>query len=265
MHKFKTLSLILLLVSITGIMVGSGGFTTVSGERGASIDIVNDESAYVGYQSSDLTVQNGKTIDLVIITNRAPDNIDVTDITIEDGDFTITDPTTPTDISPGENGTIRGTAVCTPSETQAIRLSVTVNGSDVTAQLAGDTKTRNFTLTCASGEEDRTSTGTLHDARYNGGGNFEVNATDVGTTEIVYWTADKKWTKGNVAFTKRTSSEFDSSQKLQPNLKGNTGIVAVYFPKYDVTFVHPNYYDGNWGAGNANQVSGKYNPRGGSP
>ena len=155
MHKFKTLSLILLLVSITGIMVGSGGFTTVSGERGTSIDVVNDESAYVGYQSSDLTVQNGKTTDLVTITNRAPDNIDVTNITIEDGDFTITDPTTPTDISPGENGTIGGTVVCTPSKTQAIKLSVTVTGSDVTAQLAGDTTTRKFTLTCASEEEDR--------------------------------------------------------------------------------------------------------------
>lgn len=131
-------------------MVGSGGFTTVSVDRGVSISVENDESAYVGYQSSDLTVENGTTIDLVVITNRLPDDINVIDVTIEDGNFDISNPTTPTDISPGKTGAIQGTVRCTPSESQAIKLSVTVSGSDVTAQLAGETTTRNFTITCES-------------------------------------------------------------------------------------------------------------------
>jgi type 1 fimbria pilin len=154
MSKLKTLSLLLLLVSITGIMVGSGGFTALSADRGVSIGVENDESAYIGYESNDLTVKNGTTIDLVYITNRLPDSIDVTDITIKDGDFTISELTTPTDISPGERGTIQGTVVCTPSENQAIKLSVTVSGSDITAQLTGDTTTRNFMIMCASEKED---------------------------------------------------------------------------------------------------------------
>lgn len=230
MNTTKTLTLLLVVVASTTFVFGSSGFTGVSADQGISLQLVNDERAYVGYQSTDQTVQDGETVDLVTITNQASSNVGVTDITITDGNFTITDPTTPPDIPPGESGTIRGTVACTPGETQTIKLSVTVNGSDATTQLAGDTTTRNFTLTCTP-KEDKTPAGTLHEARFNGGGNFEVNATDVGTTEIVYWTADKKWTKGNVAFTKRTGSEFDTSQKLQPNLKGNTGIVAVYFPK----------------------------------
>lgn len=263
MNRTKALSLVLLLIASMGLVSGSFGFTSVSAERGVSVQVVDDESAFVGYQSSDLTVRDSETIDLVTVTNRFADNIDVMDVTISDGSFTISDPTMPTAISPGERGTIQATVDCIPHETQEIEVTVTVNGSGVTAQLFGDTETREFTLTCASEEE--TSTATLHGARFNGAGNFEVNATNVGTTEIVYWTADKKWTNGNVEFTNDTRSHFDTSQKLRPQASGNNRIVAVYFPEYNVTFVHPNYYHGNWGAGNAIQVSGKHHPSDGDP
>jgi hypothetical protein len=152
MNKLKTLSLLLLLVSITGIMVGSGGFTTVSADRDVSISVENDKSAYVGYQSDKLSPENGTTIELVTIENRLSDDINIINITIEDGNFNISNTTTPTDISPGETGTIQGTVRCTPNESQLIKLSVTVSGSDVTAQLAGDTTTRNFKIECT--EED---------------------------------------------------------------------------------------------------------------
>jgi hypothetical protein len=263
MDKTKALSFALIFVASTGLVSGSFGFTSVSAERGVSVQIVDDESAFVGYQSSDLTVRDSETIDLVTVTNRFAGTIDVMDVTIADGSFTISDPTTPTAISPGESGTIQGTVDCTPSETQEIEVTVALDGSGVTVQLFGDTETREFTLTCVSEEE--TPTATLHNARFNGAGNFEVNTTNVGTTKIVYWTADKKWTKGDVDFTNQTVSDFDTSQKLKPQATGNNRIVAVYFPKYNVTFVHPNYYHGNWGTGNAIQVSGKHHPSDGDP
>lgn len=152
MDKIKTLSWVLLLIASTGFIFGSVGYTGVSAEQGISLQVVNDEP-YVGYQSTDHHVQDGDTIDLVTITNRASDNIDVTDITVKDGNFTITDPTVPTEISSGEDGTIRGTVACTPNENQAIKLAVTIKGSEVTTHLAGNTATRTFTITCASGKE----------------------------------------------------------------------------------------------------------------
>jgi len=152
MDKIKTLSWVLVLVASTGLIFGSSGYTSVSAEQGMSLQVVNDEP-YVGYQSTDQFVQDGDTTDLVTITNRASSNIDVTDVTIEDGNFTITDPTLPTDISPGGDGTIQGIVACTPNETQPIKLAVTVKGSNVTTQLAGDTTTRIFHLTCASVKE----------------------------------------------------------------------------------------------------------------
>jgi hypothetical protein len=101
--------------------------------------------------------------------------------------------------------------------------------------------------------------------RFNGAGNFEVNATNVGTTKLVYWIADKKWTKKKVEFSNQSLSNYNTNQKLHPTLSGHTGVVAVYFPEYDVTFVHPNYYNGNWGAGDGIRVSGKHHPSDGSP
>lgn len=162
MNRLKTLGLLLLFFSITGLIVESGGFTAVSGDRRVSIDVENEESAYVGYQSSDLTdVENGTGIVLVTITNQLPDDIDVTDVTIEAGGFTISDLTTPTGISPGHTGTVRGTVECTPGETQEIELSVTVSGSDVTVRLAGDTATRKFRITCASKKVKGNMSGTM--------------------------------------------------------------------------------------------------------
>jgi hypothetical protein len=86
----------------------------------------------------------------VTVENRFSHSVDVTDITINDGTFTISNPTQPTNIHPGENGTIRGTVECTPNKTQKIGLTVTLKGSGVTAQIFGDTETRDFTLTCAA-------------------------------------------------------------------------------------------------------------------
>lgn len=150
MNKTKILSAVLMLVACTGLILGSFGFTSASADRSVSVQVVSDDYAFVGYQSSDLTAEDGETIDLVTVENRFSHSVDVTDITIEDGTFMISSPTQPTNIHPGENGTIRGTVECTPNETQKIGLTVTLKGSGVTAQIFGDTETRDFTLTCAA-------------------------------------------------------------------------------------------------------------------
>lgn len=149
MHKAKTLSLILLVVAISGIMVGSSGSTSISTAGSVSVDVVNDEHAYIGYQSSDLTVRNGTTINLVSVTNRLTDAIYLTDVAIVDGSSTVTPLQGSDRIGPGESVRIRGTVDCTPNQTKQIALRVIVKESDITMQLFGNTETREFTLNCA--------------------------------------------------------------------------------------------------------------------
>ena len=155
MNKAKALSLLLLIVAGTGLVFASFGFTSVSVERGLSVQVVNDERAYVGYQSSDLTVRDGETAGLVTVKNRLTHTIDIVDVTIEGRSLTIRNLTTPTNISPGEGKAIRGTVECTPNVTQEAELTVTLRGSGVDMRIFGDSETREFSLTC---EPEKNST-----------------------------------------------------------------------------------------------------------
>jgi hypothetical protein len=150
MTQIKTISFIIILIVCTGFISASSGFSSVSAERGVSVQVVSDERAYIDYESTDLTVHNGETVDLVTIENRFSESVSVVDITQKSGTFTISEITKPDKIHPGENKIIRGTVECTPNETQKIGLTVTLKGSGVTAQIFGDTETRDFTLTCAA-------------------------------------------------------------------------------------------------------------------
>jgi hypothetical protein len=154
MNNTKVLSLLLLVVASSVFVLGSSGFTGVSTDRSISLQVVNDERAYVGYHATDQAVQDGQTIDLVTVTNRFSSGVNITDVTVEDGEFRITDLTKPANIPPGESGTVRGLVECTPDEIQAINVSVTVEGNDFTSQLAGDTITRNFAVSCATKKGD---------------------------------------------------------------------------------------------------------------
>ena len=149
MNWTKLLGLVIISIACTGLVFGSFGYTSASADRNVSVQVTNDDHAFIGYQSSDLAVEDNETIDLVTLENRFSHSVDVTDITINDGSFTLSNPTQPINIHPGEHKTIRGTVECTPNETQKIELTVTLKGSSVTAQIFGDTETREFTLTCA--------------------------------------------------------------------------------------------------------------------
>lgn len=153
MNQTKILILVLVIVASTGLVFGTFGFTSISAERGVSVQVVDDQHAFVGYQSGDLTVRDGETINLVTVTNQFPNTIDVTDVIIKDGNFTINDLTTPNGISPGSSDMIRGTVDCIPNKTQEIELTVTLTGGGVTAQIRGDTEMRDFTITCAAPDQ----------------------------------------------------------------------------------------------------------------
>jgi plastocyanin len=153
------LSLALLLVASAGLVVGSSGFTNASADRSVSVQVVDDDRAFVGYQAHDRTVENGETVALVTVENRFDHPVQVTDVEIEDGAITISNPMKPGPIHSGESRDIRGTVECTSGDSTDIELTVTVAGEAVTAQLSGDTETREFTLTCAAATSTSTQSG----------------------------------------------------------------------------------------------------------
>ncbi|MDZ7745789.1 MAG: hypothetical protein U5K28_04425 [Halobacteriales archaeon] len=65
------------------LATGTFGFTSVSADRGVDISVVSDDEAFVGYQSSDKTVEDGERVKLVNVTNRFSDEISVTDVRVD--------------------------------------------------------------------------------------------------------------------------------------------------------------------------------------
>jgi plastocyanin len=155
----RTLSLALLLVASAGLVVGSSGFTNASADRSVSVQVVDDDHAFVGYQAHDRTVDSGDTVTLVTVENRFDHDVHVTDVVIEDGDRLVTITKTPGEIGSGDSGNIRGTVACNSDQRTDIALTVTVTGEAVTAQLFGDTETREFTITCDAPTTTSTQSG----------------------------------------------------------------------------------------------------------
>jgi len=148
MNKIKASALVLLLLTGSGVMFGSSGFTGVSADRSVSVEVANDNHAFVGYQSADRTVQDNTTIALVTVENRFSNSVDVSNVTIKKGGSIIRNLRIPTDIPSGDSDTVQATVYCTSNTTQEIELTVTVTRGSVTAQLSGDTETRDFNITC---------------------------------------------------------------------------------------------------------------------
>lgn len=246
MSELKALSLALAVVASTGLLLGTFGFGAASADRGVSVSVADDDSAMVGYQASDRLAPVGERVALATVTNRLPGDVSVVSVSVDAGSFTVSDVSEPS-LSPGTAAAIEGTVDCKPGETGTVEVSVTLEGDGVTAAISGET--RSFELTCAS----------LDGAAFNGAGNFEVESTGVSETDVVYWTQSK-----DGGLQRHELDGFDTSGKLQPQTGGQTGVVAVYFPAFDATFVHPNYDAANgtvsnWGQGtqDADRVEGR--------
>lgn len=234
MTRLKTLSLALAVLAGAGLLFGTAGFSAVSADRGVSVAVVDDESAMIGYQSSDGNVEDGATVDLVTVANRYTGDIDVTNVSVDADGFEVDDVTEPTGIEPGANGTIEGTVSCAPGENATVAVTVTAEGSDLAASLSGDTETREFELRCAAREEEEAS---VDGVRFSGAGNFHVDSTGVSTTDVTYWT------EGHDGELQRHGlADFDPSKNAKSQISGDvTDFVAVHFPEFDVTFVHPDH------------------------
>lgn len=186
MNTLRLLSLGLAITAALLLVSGSLGFTSTTADRGVSVDVTDDEDAFVGYDTGDESgAQSGTTLTLVDVTNRFDQNVAVSDIeiTLESEDSVeFGEVDTPETIAPGESKPVTAELTqCTPDEQTDVAATVTVEGESVEATLFGDSDSetieRSFEIRCASPEEQASISFTAG----NGNGPAKITGVPTGT------------------------------------------------------------------------------------
>jgi len=161
------------LAAVALLATGAFGFTNVSAERGVSVAVVDDESAFLGLPNDPAVTcevaddtETGCTVALVDVTNQF--STALTDVSATaDGGLSLS---TPDDIGVGEAGTISGTVACDPDEdeetTRTYDLAISVDGDGVSATKYD----KEVTVSCIGVEDPLDSVSVT----FSGCGNAEI-------------------------------------------------------------------------------------------
>jgi len=94
MTRLRRLAVVLAALAVVGTTVPTGGVTSVSAERGVSVDVVPDEEAFLGVTKHNQTVDPGlngdqgnstfrSQVTLLTVTNRFPSDLTV-EVSVDD-------------------------------------------------------------------------------------------------------------------------------------------------------------------------------------
>jgi len=173
-RALRTLAVGLLAVGLVVALVGTGGFTSTAADRGVAVATVEDDRAYVGYDSPDVLavdtdgdaanesdvnksdVNESDPVTLVTVTNRFDVEVAVTEVSVAEkpDDLNVTVRSPPSAVSPGESESEAVVAELECGDAfEAEPLSVTVHlrGEDVEAVVFGDTESRTISVSCRAG------------------------------------------------------------------------------------------------------------------
>jgi hypothetical protein len=268
MNGRKALSLALAGIAVMSLAFGTGAFTSVSAERGVSVAVVDDDNAYVGYNSSleRSAVESGDTIPLVEIRNQFAQHVTVTEaiawVDDDSWDIDVVDSSL-ADLGSGNDTVITGTvSECDAGETRTAHVTVTVSGSGVWAKIFGESETqdREFEVTCEAPSQIPSN-----DVVFKGSGQVRINTLSEEQIEVVYWTTEGSPGDDSLSFEthgpeNRTPESSGPADIVLQN-ESQPDIVAVYFPSTNTSYKHPNLLPenetgNNWGAGDGVPVEG---------
>ncbi|SNR30263.1 hypothetical protein SAMN06266787_1011063 [Halorubrum ezzemoulense] len=243
----KRRNLILLLggASSGAMSVGTGAFSSMEAERGVSVDVVKDSRAFVGYKTPNdgSTVSEGDSITLVTVTNRFNHDLSIAEVEVGEGDDILGE----VEYDSGDFGSGKEQSIKAPvsgidsDEPVGIEVTVTVEGSGVTAQLFGDTETRRFTIE----REDETDegngavSGSSNGVDFSGGGNAEILGEDRTETVDVYLISPGK--SGSDEVMTREDERIETKHKIRGQLSGASGNTIVGVKLDDTVYVHPQW------------------------
>ena len=254
--------------SAGAMTIGSGAFSSAEMERGVTVSVVEDDSAFVGYDNASdpkghKHVTDDGPIDLVTVENRFANEVNLSvskfSVTPESGDYPDIDPDSlklsgkdespddePVDLGPGESvdlgpsesGTIRGTVVCNGnSERAAVAVTIRVEGGGVSAEVFGDTETRQFDIICAEVTTHSAAGGVhIRGVRFDGKGNAELLSSDDGEVDVRVYYVDGD----GVAKTEFKSVKVDEKLKKHPSITDET-FAGVEIDGIGGVFVHPQF------------------------
>ena len=135
MNPRRTVSVLFAALAATMLVTGSFGFTSVSADRGVSVNVVDSENAYVGVSVCKESNGEGNGAKAEInVSNRFSDDFSVREITLGESEEPDWMKGSKDPIPPGESETFRVKAGnhdhVTVEVTGGLDASVTVNVSD---------------------------------------------------------------------------------------------------------------------------------------
>ena len=143
--------LALAVAGLVGTSVGTtGAFSAVAADRGVTVAVAPPEGAYLGLSDPlEATVpENGTRADLLTVTNRLNERVDLTAEVTEadpDGGPNVTNVSVVSSLAPGESGPVSADLTCDSNATEAVTVTVNAVGDGVRVEGAS----RTFDLTCA--------------------------------------------------------------------------------------------------------------------
>lgn len=197
MNTLRTAGLGLAIVASLLLVSGTLGFTSTTADRGVSVNVANDENAFVGYESEDKTDVNPNTsqISVISVENRFEQSINVTDVELSSDNEKISlSPESreelPENIETGDTGEVEAAVDCTPSEEAEVSVTVTVSGDSIDVVLSDGSETveRSFTVSCVGNGNNAGggNSSSQEPVRYTGSGGAELNTDGEGEATVTF-------------------------------------------------------------------------------
>ena len=248
---------------VGGLTLGSGAFSSMTAERGVTVDIAPDDEALVGYeirkdveagegesQFPEITITAGdKKRTLVTILNRFGDG---TTIKISDVEVTTQDNGGPAianvewDEAPFKStADIRGRIVCSEAGSNMVELTVTVEGTGVTTTLSGDKDTRRFVIRCEPESLPDLTSEFLSSGSgkviFNGLGQIELKHEDQGMVNVKFYVGNKAGANKQMSINSSSVEKVKTNQKVGGDRFSSRSVVGVQIGDSNSVYLHPSW------------------------
>jgi hypothetical protein len=227
-------------------------------------DVVSDAEAMVGYeirndveadksesQFPELTVTAGKGKErtLVTVVNRFGEGtrIKISDVEVmaqDDGGPAIAD--VEWDEAPFRStADIRGRIVCSEAGSNMVELTVTVEGTGVTATLSGDKDTRRFVIRCEPESLPGLTSEFLPSGSgkvvFNGLGQVELKHEDQGMVDVKFYVGNKTGANKQMSINSSSVEKVKTNQKVGADRFSSRSVVGVQIGDSNSIYLHPSW------------------------
>ncbi|MEF8937897.1 hypothetical protein [Halobacteriaceae bacterium SHR40] len=152
----RRIAVVLFALAVVVTVSGTGAYSATSADRGLTVDVVDDDEAYVGHDPGEIyavnTTNQTTTETLVTVTNRFSSPVELTDVEVHSHPGLMIEVLDESgQIESGESMDINAAVLHCDEEAMSmdVGVSVTVDGDDVAATLDGDTETRTANVSCS--------------------------------------------------------------------------------------------------------------------